>query len=259
MELTLTIDCGNSSVKASLFDREEPLRPLYTAVADTVAEAIAEATSGISGECVRGAIYCSVADSGRIAAPKELRERFADLIVVGPETPVPIAIDYSSRSSLGVDRLAGAVGASVLLPGRRAIVVDAGSALTYDLVAADGTFSGGIIAPGIGMRLRALHHFTARLPRLEARDAISAMPLPLIGHSTEEAMLVGAVRGALAEIDLYRSRWNPDSIILTGGHAPLLARCISDDSGAILPPDICLEPNLVNIGLNRIFSYNEDI
>ncbi len=258
MELTLTIDCGNSSVKASLFDREDPLHPLCTSVADALAEAIADVTSGIGSSSVGGAIYCSVAQSGESATPKELRGRFDKLIVLDADTPVPIGIDYADRSSLGVDRLAGAVGAATILPDQKVMVVDAGSAVTYDLVAPDGTFCGGIIAPGIGMRLRALHRFTARLPRLEVRDAVTAVPLPTIGRSTVDAMLLGAVRGALAEIEYYRSLWAPDAVILTGGHARLLAECIADETGGDLPTYICLEPNLVSIGLNRIFRYNED-
>ena len=143
-----------------------------------------------------------------------------------------------------------AVGAAGLRPGQPTLVVDAGTALKLDLVTADGTYHGGSIGPGLGMRLRALHAFTGRLPLL-------ALPAPdatigLVGGSTTDSILSGVVRGAAAEVDglvaQYRRQWPGLAVLLTGGDAPFLAAHMAGRTFVV--------PELVLLGLYRILAYN---
>ncbi len=168
-------------------------------------------------------------------------------------TPVPLRNAYATPRTLGADRLAGAVGAAALRPGRDTLVLDAGTALKCDLVTADGTYRGGSIGPGLAMRLRALHEFTGRLPLLPlpAPDAT----VPLVGDSTAGALLSGVVNGAAAEanglVAAYRQHYPSLGVVLTGGDAPLLA--------ARLAGPIFAVPELVLLGLYRILAYNVEV
>ena len=165
-------------------------------------------------------------------------------------TAVPLANAYATPATLGADRLAAAVGAAGLWPGRAVLVVDAGTALKLDLVTADGTYHGGSIAPGLVMRLRALHTFTGRLPLLPlpGPDATVA----LVGGSTEGSVLSGVVNGTGAELNgllaQHRAQQPGLVVLLTGGDATFLA--------PRLVGRIFVVPELVLLGLYRILAYN---
>lgn len=100
-----------------------------------------------------------VASTGGCAAPlvRMLRERAVRCLEFTPATPVPIRNAYGTPATLGADRLAAAVGASLVAAGRDALVVDFGTAITVDYVSGDGTYRGGAISPGMRMRFEALH------------------------------------------------------------------------------------------------------
>jgi type III pantothenate kinase len=132
----------------------------------------------------------------------------------------PLINRYATPTTLGTDRLVGIVAARAQCPDRPVLVIDAGTALTYDLATASGEYLGGGIGPGLQMRFEALHHFTARLPRVELRT-----PVPLWGDSTESSIRVGVYQAILAEIEgmvqRYRNHFGPDlQVFLTGGDLP---------------------------------------
>lgn len=239
MGYKLTIDQGNSASKVAVWDGDEMLMSgTYPQLlpADIV---LLKSRYGFDA-----AMFCSVADSHRIT------EVFAGAGVPVTEMttalPLPLAVDYSTPSTLGVDRLAAAVGAWSLWCGHDILVADIGTAATYDVVSRDGHYTGGNIAPGIGMRLRALHAYTARLPLVA-----SAGDVPLWGYSTETAMRSGAVNGVVAEIEYYRSRLGDDTrVVITGGWG-------SDVADRLGLSD-CYDRMLVNRGLNCILRYNEN-
>ena len=165
------------------------------------------------------------------------------------DMPLPITIDYGTPGSLGADRIAAAVGARATISDRPLLVVDAGTAVTYDAESADGRFLGGNIAPGMNMRLEALHRFTARLPRIQ-----SPRELPtdtFLGHDTTSAMILGAIYGIIGSISYYKQHL-PEStqVVMTGGWANELSR--------LCDFDVAVNPHLVSIGLNRILIYNEN-
>ena len=141
-----------------------------------------------------------------------------------------IGVDYPRPATIGADRLANAVAARQEF-GAPVVVVDFGTAVTFDVVDRRGNYSGGIIAPGLEVMTNYLHEKTALLPKIRIRD-VSA----IVGKSTEEAMLVGAVRGyrglirelvhALkAELN---SRRLP--VVATGGYAELMAKGLREIS-----------------------------
>ncbi|UYZ58407.1 type III pantothenate kinase [Hymenobacter latericus] len=229
--------------------------------------------------CFRGS---ALAETGSVATPAELREvakrvqpehvllasvaapaePWADalggavsgrVVVLKPgETPVPIANAYATPLTLGADRLAAAAGAAHLLPCRPVLVVDAGTCIKCDLVAADGTFMGGSIAPGLRMRLQAMHHFTGRLPELPLLGANEAATLALCGTDTRTAMLSGALNGAVAEVNgmlgSYRQQHPNLAVVLAGGDAAFFE--------SRLKGHIFVLTELVLLGLHRILVHN---
>ena len=243
---TLALDIGNTAVKAGCFDG--PL--LREMAAGLSAGQVRELVARWQPQHV---IVASVAEAA-VLAGEDLRDLVpGELLAFSPgTTAVPLNNAYTTRHTLGADRLAAAVGAAGLRPGRATLVVDAGTALKIDLVTADGTYHGGSISPGLRMRLQALHTFTGRLPLLElpAPDAT----IPLTGDSTTDSLLSGVVNGAVAEITgflaQYQQRYPGLGVLLTGGDAAFLA--------ARLPACIFVVPELVLLGLNRILAYHVD-
>lgn len=240
MPSLLTIDQGNSSAKIAVWKGpglidEETLPALRREDLEKVVERFAPAK----------ALLCSVTGNGPKIARwlnangVEARELSADL-------PIPLAIDYSA-ATLGSDRIAAAVGAWSLFPGENSLVVDLGTAVTYDVVAASGRFAGGNIAPGVGMRLRALRSFTARLPEVNGYGET-----PVFGHDTMTAMRAGAIRGVVAELNYYRGQLPEGTrVVLTGGWS----RRISE----FLDYPVTVDPCLVTKGLLSILLFNENL
>lgn len=163
-------------------------------------------------------------------------------------TPLPIRLDYDTPSTLGADRLALVMGARVRFPGHDVLAVDAGTALTIDLLTADDTYRGGSIHPGIDLRFRALHDHTAALPRLERSD--DERPDPL-GRSTESSIRAGVLTAALHEVDgivTEHAHQRPGlRVVMTGGDAAFFDRH--------LKTTIFVDPHLALVGLNEILSH----
>ena len=135
-----------------------------------------------------------------------------------------------------------------LYPGRNTLIVDVGTAVTLDFVSAEGVFLGGCISPGMSMRFRALHEYTAALPFCDA----SAVEPRLVGRTTEEAIRFGVMNSLAFEIEGYIARMEAQfedlCVIFTGGDTKFFAKRIKNT--------IFANCNLVFCGLNRILEYN---
>lgn len=170
-------------------------------------------------------------------------------LLINKETPLPIGNDYETPGTLGIDRLAAATGAWVEFPGRPSVVIDAGTCITTDLIDAGGVFRGGNISPGIDMRLRAMHQFTARLPQVEKGPVEG-----LLGRSTASALRNGAQLGAMLEVAALvgnlKQTYEKINVLVTGGDAEYFAR--------ITETEIFVRPHLVLSGLNKILTYNAE-
>ena len=174
---------------------------------------------------------------------RALRGRFSRVVEFTAATPMPLRNAYLSPATLGRDRLAAAVGAAALRPGRNVLVVDFGTAATFDLVTADGTFRGGCISPGLALRFKALHDHTARLPLCAPCDGEC-----LTARTTEEAVRCGVMNSMQFETEGYiarlEARWGDLCVIFTGGDAKYFAKRIKNT--------IFADCNLVLLGLDRI-------
>ncbi|MCC6727049.1 MAG: type III pantothenate kinase [Saprospiraceae bacterium] len=164
------------------------------------------------------------------------------------ETPLPIAIRYKTPQTLGKDRVAAAVGAWHFYPNENCLVVDAGTCIKMDVVSAKGEFLGGNISPGIEMRLKAMHHFTARLPLAQQGETLPFF----LGDSTENALRNGGELGALLEVEAFigrcKRKFRGLKIVITGGDADFFV--------SKLKTKIFAHQNLVLAGLNQILKYN---
>jgi type III pantothenate kinase len=165
----------------------------------------------------------------------------------GKDTLIPIKNGYDSKNTLGNDRLAGAVGTLFYFPKGNTLKIDMGTCITMDFVNGELEFVGGNISPGVHMRLKAMHHFTAKLPLVEVE-----VHEEIFGKSTTTAMQNGAVKGAFCEIDSFIERVREEfgiiNVILTGGDAILFEKYTKNE--------IFVAPNLVLEGLNEILKYN---
>ena len=241
--MRLIIDQGNSATK------------LYVAHNDKIIESVTLENESML-EYVRGriadgsidaAIYSSVRREYDSRLINVMSRKIDHIVCMGKTTHLPIGIEYRTPDTLGHDRIAAAVGAWSEHPGRTLLVVDAGTAITYDLVSAEGKFMGGNIAAGIEMRLKALHTFTGQLPHVSSDG-----DLPMLGYDTHTAIRAGALQGAAYELEGYITACEekyPDLLVfLTGGDAERLA--------TIIKRAIFVDRNLVPKGLNRILEYN---
>lgn len=239
----LTIDIGNSSAKAAVWIDDVMAGPaLWGALTQRDIEHLC-AVSGGRFDCA--AICCVGIDpNGLTQAAGALSDK---LINVDCSTPMPLSLaGYSTPGTLGADRIAAMVGAVCIHPRRELLVVDCGTAITYDRISADATFLGGNIAPGIGLRLKSLHSFTAKLPQV-----MTDPKAPLWGATTAQAMQAGALYGAVAEIAFYRNQSPDDTlVVLTGGRGR--------DLCAHLTFAVTSDPDLVLRGLKHIIEYNEN-
>ena len=161
------------------------------------------------------------------------------LLELTAQTVRGVGIDYPKPNSIGPDRLANAVAARKRF-GAPVVVVDFGTAVTFDVVNRAGNYAGGIIAPGLAAMTDYLHEKTALLPQITIREINTA-----IGKSTEQAMLIGAVhgyRGLVRELiaELKRElRVKKLPVVATGGYAKLMAAKLPEISA--VAPDLTLE------------------
>ncbi|MGN1246386.1 MAG: type III pantothenate kinase [Muribaculaceae bacterium] len=245
MEVSIAIDQGNSRAKVAVFAGKElvELRHYEPLRASDIMD--------FAGRfAVRSAIYSSVR-LGDEAVAKAIDGIGARVVTLDHLTPMPLTIDYATPATLGHDRIAAAVGASNEYPGCNCLVVDAGTAVTLDVVTADCRFAGGRISPGVRMRFEALHRYTSRLPLIGADgDA------PLVGYDTATAIRSGVVHGVVGEIEscyhrLCATMGDRLKVILTGGDAALIAGYIGIDA--------IVDENILMKGLNRILLYNDEI
>ena len=178
---------------------------------------------------------------------RALQAKMPQFIWLDEKTPVPVRIEYETINTLGKDRIAAVAGASYLQPRRNCLVIDAGTAITYELLTAEGIYKGGNISPGMTTPFLALNHFTGQLPLVKRQEEV-----PFIGTSTESAILAGVVNGIVYEMDGYieamKSKFEDIFVFLTGGHANYFEKRLKNH--------IFAEPNLLLIGLNRILEYN---
>jgi len=236
--MNLVIDSGNSAAKVGIF-KDEKLMEKLTFYSSHELERFVQRTE------FTNLIVSSVrSDEETIVLwGAKAQNKF----VLNSALPLPLKNLYDTPDTLGMDRLAGVCGAKQLFPANNCLVIDAGSCITYDFVDKDGNYHGGGISPGLNMRFRAVHTFTAKLPLVSAKAGVE-----LIGKSTETCIQSGVVNGLLAEIEgiggQYAKKFPDLHVILCGGDAGFFENQ--------LKASIFASPELVLIGLNSILIHN---
>jgi len=241
MAIHLCIDWGNTRVKLGVFQENKLVQDFnfpetegLTAIMDVVQQVRPEA-----------AILASVAHHPE-ELPALLRQE-TRLVLLAPDTPVPVINAYQSPETLGMDRLALAVGAHTLFPQKNNLVISLGTAVTYNFIQKGGTFRGGNITPGLRLRFRALHEFTDKLPLVDEKGGSM-----LLGYDTASAIRNGVIWGMAAEVEgmlnYYRSQYPDFNAVLTGGDLGLFADKLKNQ--------IFADSHFLLKGLNSILNYN---
>lgn len=209
----LLIDVGNGRTKLGLSTSEHLIDRRDLPSVGVTPEAVREAVSGWQ---FRRAVIASVVP----AVVPVWREVFPDLLELRHDTPMGIGVRYPQPETIGQDRLANAV-ALAHLYGAPGVVIDFGTAVTFDILSADRHYIGGVIAPGLRLMTDYLHERTALLPRVDLCEPSSA-----IGQSTVGAIQAGAaigyrgmVQGILEALKKEMPAGLPVHVVATGGDA----------------------------------------
>ena len=240
----LVIDIGNTSAKIAVFSQGE--------IKDVI-RCSNQSLEGLDALCqqypIQKGIWASVI-SLHENVQLQLRELPFPMMEFTYQTPIPVRNLYKTPQTLGVDRLAAVIAAYTQKPHHPALVIDAGTCITYDFIDELGQYQGGNISPGMEMRFKALHEFTSKLPKVHASGET-----PPYGNSTETAIRSGVIRGIEHEISGYiqhlRKNYPSLLVFLTGGDD------FSFDTN--LNSGIFADGFLVLKGLNRILDYNDII
>ena len=236
------VDISNSFTKIAFSDGDKLGSIQRIATPELSTQTVQKVFAGQDSLC--GLVLCSVVpEKGDLVKSLSPVGCFS----VRADADLGIGIDYPNPKEIGADRLANSV-ACLHLHGAPAVVVDFGTAVTFDVLSASGTYLGGVIAPGLNAMTRYLHEKTALLPQIELRE-----PEYALGKSTEAAMRSGAVfgyRGLIREIlAKLRDEVFPGQnaiAVATGGDAELL--------GSGLPIFDVIDPSLTLQGL-RILAH----
>lgn len=241
--MNLIIDVGNTLLKIAVFNkgaivsyRKVPLSEF----AKNVRSVFAEFSN------IQNTIVSSVGS----LRPEEIEMLYVynPVHVLSHASKTPFKNSYATPETLGVDRIALATAAFYHNPNGNTLVIDAGTCVTYDMMNDYGEYLGGAISPGIGMRYRAMHEQTAKLPLLEMEPIVD-----FIGNTTESGMHSGVVNGICNEIDgvigQYASRFRDLTVILTGGDAQFLSKRLKNT--------IFAHSKFLLLGLNHLLEYNK--
>jgi type III pantothenate kinase len=239
--MILLFDIGNTHTHVGLANARRVLKQMDIPTREWFdGRAKAHVAKFTGSKKIEGAVLCSVVPRVTPLVRKTVRTVWKlSVLELTPKTLSGVGIDYPKPDSIGPDRLANAVAARQCF-GAPVVVVDFGTAVTFDVVNAKGNYVGGIIAPGLAAMTDYLHEKTALLPRIKIREIKSA-----VGKSTEQAMLIGAVhgyRGLVRELigelkGELRAKKLP--VVATGGYAKLIASKLPEISAVAL--DLTLE------------------
>ncbi len=250
--MLLTADIGNTSITLGLFE-EDALVEEYRLASDkdlSLEEYEVLLKTLFKDFKVDGCIISSVVEELTQKFKKAVDNVFKlDSVVLSTEINTGVKIALDNPNEAGADRIANAAGAYVLYK-HPVIVVDFGTATTFDIVNGKGEFVGGIIAPGLNLQLKALNKFTSKLPRIEVALSNSA-----IGHNTSDAILSGVLRGSAAMIDGLIEQCEKELqekavIVATGGYSGLIANYLKRHFDFI-------NPTLTLEGLRYLYQINK--
>ena len=240
----LVIDFGNTFVKIALFEKSKPIEIFILQNNET------KKIKDILKKIKKNSAEPNIIISSVISYPKKIKlflQKNFQFTEFTTATPIPLVNKYKTPATLGIDRLAAAVGATSIYPKKNILVIDAGTCITYDYINSKNEFVGGSISPGLNIRFKAINDYTANLPLL-APESIDY----LTGNNTKQSILSGILNGTVAEMDgfieMYKKQYKDIIIVLTGGDYKFFEKKLKSSIFAV--------PNLVLTGLNEILEFN---
>ncbi len=240
--MNLTIDIGNTRSKLAVFDNNKIIDII---IEDQFSESIVKRT--LAKYSIKQAILSSVRNLHQDIY-SFFNNNLEHFIEFDENTQIPIENLYKTKTTLGKDRLIAIIGANNIYPENNVLVIDMGTAITYDLVNSNNQYLGGTISPGLEMRFKALNHFTDKLPLLSKSNHFK-----IISDNTDEAIISGVQNGIIFEIDNYitnlKDKFNDLKLILTGGDAIFFDKKLKNT--------IFVNLNLNFIGLNQVLEHNK--
>jgi type III pantothenate kinase len=237
---TICLDLGNTRLKAALFE-DDRLKQTFILGSDPVKhlEEILESSAP------ERSILSSVIDH-----PPALEELLAARTAfhrLSNTSKLPFTLPVGKPETMGADRLAIAAASVFLFPGKNNLAIGLGSCITFNFINQQSEFLGGSISPGMEMRFRSMHEFTARLPM-----AAGDWNVPLMGYDTRTNLQSGVVLGMSCEIDgiigKYGERYGNFNVLLTGGDLRIFE--------PHLKSKIFADPDLIFKGLYAISQFN---
>ncbi|AGA77131.1 type III pantothenate kinase [Echinicola vietnamensis] len=235
----LVIDIGNTRIKAALFHGEEQIEDCVETHLDEL--------------LLKVGLW--EFDQVMVSSVRWSQEELEVMLPFGflfldRSVPLPVTNGYETPHTLGLDRIAAAIGAQGMAHGGPVLSIDLGTCITYDFIDDTHRYLGGAISPGVEMRFKAMHAQTAKLPLLEH---IPSAEFPdLIGNNTASGMKSGVYHGVYFELEgaiaRYQSHYQDLKVFICGGDAKFFESLTKDY--------IFVIPNLVLHGLNRILNYN---
>ncbi|MGC9331273.1 MAG: type III pantothenate kinase [Bacteroidales bacterium] len=236
MAYDIVTDIGNTRAKTALFSNGNLVK------AHTGSKALDDLPTDITEKIIRFGM-ASLSDRATTRQKQILQRLCSNIIYMSPDMDIPLKISHHTPKTLGNDRKAACVGAAALYPGKNLLVIDAGTAITYDIISARGIMEGGNISPGISIRFKALHNYTGKLPLLTLEK-----PENILGKTTRQSIINGVHYGFLSEVKWYIERMKKEYkgliTIITGGDAGFLADNLKNS--------IFVHSDLVLFGLYRI-------
>ena len=235
--MNLIIDIGNTLVKYAVFNNDQLVEILKTSEIET-----GKVNTLIKEFDIKNVIISSVR--------KEMNWNLdVEVIHLSHKTSLPINLNYKTPETLGKDRIANIVAVSEEYPNKHAVVIDAGTCITYDFINKNKEYLGGRISPGLEMRYKSLNEFTELLPKLSVSGESK-----FIGDDTDSSILSGVEQGVLSEVDSLISVFRKENedliVVVTGGDTFFFENALKNS--------IFADQNLVLKGLSIILKYNED-
>ncbi|WP_448702150.1 type III pantothenate kinase [Mucilaginibacter sp. AW1-3] len=244
----LVVDIGNSFTKLAVFSGDDLVW--------------IESYAGVNAEILSNVLNTYKPQKAIISSVKKQAESWEQqlggqvkLIRFSNSMAISVKNHYKTPQTLGADRVAAIAGAHARYPGKANLVIDAGTAITYDMIDKEGNYFGGSISPGLNMRYKALNHYTSALPLLTADDEFNSA----FGYDTDSSIRSGVQNGIRFEIlgfiETYFKAQQQMNIILTGGDSIFFDTVLKN---SIFAPQIKIEPHLVLAGLNAVIQQHND-
>ena len=240
--MNLTIDIGNTRNKFAVFDKNEIVDIITDSeLSISIVQNILTKYSNIEN------VILSTVKNIDSSIKSYLSSNLNYFMELDENSKIPVENLYKTKSTLGKDRLAAVIGANNIYPGTSVLVIDMGTAITFDFLNKNNQYLGGTISPGLEMRFKALNHFTGKLPLLNKNESYN-----IIADNTSDAIISGVQNGIIFEIDGYinslKNKYDDLKIILTGGDAIFFDKKLKNT--------IFVNLNLNYIGLNKILEHN---